>query len=277
VFASILKNLYIKVFMLPAIALTIYPLQYMTTKVGLKELLRQYKEGTLPESKLITLLSQPTTDQLGFATIDRHRTLRKGFPEVIYCAGKTNDQISAIAATIVKNKQPLLATRATPEQYKAVKKKVPNVRYHETARCITLGTFPTAVRKGIVCVVTAGTSDIPVAEEAVITLKCLGSPVEQVNDVGVAGIHRLFDKTDILFRASVIIVVAGMEGALASVIGGLVEVPVIAVPTSVGYGTSFGGIAALLAMLNSCATGVTVVNIDNGFGAGFAAHLMNKI
>jgi len=247
------------------------------TKEALIKLLKEYKEGNLSERKLVTLLSQPSTDHLGFASVDRHRELRKGFPEVIYCDGKTDEQVATIAATIVKNKQRLLATRASLSQFRAVKKKVRKAIYHEAARCITLDSFPEPSRKGTVTIVTAGTSDLPVAEEAYITLRCLGSPVERVNDVGVAGLHRLLDKTDALYNASVIIVIAGMEGALASVVGGLVDVPVIAVPTSVGYGASFNGIAALLAMLNSCATGVTVVNIDNGFGAAFAAHTMNKV
>ncbi len=247
------------------------------TKEALKKLLNNYKEGSLDENELVSILSQPSSDLLGFATIDRHRELRKGFPEVIYCAGKTSDQVAAIAQTIVKSKQRLLATRATEEHYRAVKKKVRKAVYHETARCITLDTFPPPTRKGIVCIITAGTSDLPVAEEAMVTLRCLGSPVEQVNDVGVAGIHRLFDKSPIFLKASVIIVAAGMEGALASVVGGLVDIPVIAVPTSVGYGASFQGLAALLAMLNSCANGVTVVNIDNGFGAAYAAHIINKV
>ncbi len=247
------------------------------TKDALKKLLIQYKEGNLDEDELITFLTHPLSDSLGFATIDRHRELRKGFPEVIYCAGKSGEQVAAIAEAIVNSQQPLLATRATVEQYRAVREKIPEAVYHETARCITLDAFPEPIRRGIVCIVTAGTSDIPVAEEAAVTLRCLGSPVEQVNDVGVAGIHRLFDKAPVISKASVILVVAGMEGALASVVGGLVDVPVIAVPTSVGYGASFQGLAALLAMLNSCATGVTVVNIDNGFGAAFAAHTMNKV
>ncbi len=246
------------------------------TKDALKKLLMQYKEGILDEKTLISILTQPLSDSLGFATIDRHRELRKGFPEVIYCAGKSSEQVARIAVSIVNNKQPLLATRASAEQYRVVKGTIPTAVYHEAARCITLDTFPDPVRKGIVCIVTAGTSDIPVAEEAAVTLRCLGSPVELVHDVGVAGIHRLFDKATVLSRATIIIVVAGMEGALASVVGGLVDVPVIAVPTSVGYGASFQGLAALLAMLNSCAPGVTVVNIDNGFGAAFAAHTMNK-
>ncbi len=246
------------------------------TKDDLKELLKQYKKGDLSENRIISLLSQPPIDELGFATLDRHRELRKGFPEVIYCEGKTAGQVAAIAAKIAGNKHRLLATRATPAHYRAVKKEIPDARYHQTARCITLESFPEPIRTGVVTIVTAGTSDIPVAEEALITLKCLGSPVQQVHDVGVAGLHRVLDKTDVLTNASVIIVVAGMEGALASVVGGLVDVPVIAVPTSVGYGASFHGLAALLAMLNSCAAGVTVVNIDNGFGAAFAAHTINK-
>jgi pyridinium-3,5-biscarboxylic acid mononucleotide synthase len=246
------------------------------TKEALKEYLRHYREGTLSERKLISLLTHPASEELGFATIDRHRELRKGFPEVIYCPGKTGEQVASIAAAIVKNKQTLLATRATEEHYRAVRKKVRRAVYHNTARVITLDKFQRPTRTGTVAVVTAGTSDIPVAEEAAVTLQCLGSSVDRINDVGVAGIHRLFDKADRLEKASVIIVVAGMEGALASVVGGLVEVPVVAVPTSVGYGSSFQGLAALLAMLNTCAVGVTVVNIDNGFGAAFAAHTMNR-
>ncbi len=246
------------------------------TKDALKELLKQYKTGELSESKIIALLSQPPIDEIGFALLDRHRELRKGFPEVIYCEGKTPEQVTAIAAKITANKHRLLATRATPDHYRAVQKKIRKARYHQMARCITLDTFPEPIRTGVVTIVTAGTSDMPVAEEALITLKCLSSPAQQVNDVGVAGIHRLLDKAEVLSNASVIIVIAGMEGALASVVGGLVDVPVIAVPTSVGYGASFKGLAALLAMLNSCASGVTVVNIDNGFGAAFAAHTMNK-
>jgi pyridinium-3,5-biscarboxylic acid mononucleotide synthase len=246
------------------------------TKDTLIQLLRQYREGTLSEETLVSKLAHIETESLGYATIDHHRELRKGFPEVIYCEGKSAEQVARIAESIVKRGQSLLATRASEEQYLEVQKHIPNTVYHKTARIITLEDFRKETRNGTVTVITAGTSDIPVAEEAAVTLQCLGSPVEMIHDVGVAGIHRLLDKRSMLDGASVIIVVAGMEGALASVVGGLVAVPVIAVPTSVGYGASFRGLAALLAMLNSCASGVTVVNIDNGFGAAFAAHLMNK-
>lgn len=246
------------------------------TKNSLKELLRQYKDGSLSEERLISVLTRPASEPLGFATLDRHRELRKGFPEVIYCEGKTKEQVAEIASVIVRNHQRLLATRATEEQYREVKKKIKNAEYHKTARVITSGTFPAPIRSGLVTIVTAGTSDLPVAEEAAVTLQMLGSPVERVNDVGVAGIHRLFDKLPLLNKSAVIIVVAGMEGALVSVVAGLVDVPVIGVPTSVGYGASFRGVAALLAMLNTCASGVTVVNIDNGFGAAVAAHTINR-
>jgi pyridinium-3,5-biscarboxylic acid mononucleotide synthase len=246
------------------------------TKNTLRELLKQYKRGELTEELLISRLSNPSAEVFDFATLDKNRELRRGFPEVIYCEFKTPEQVAEIASAIVKNNQPLLATRATEEHYKYVKRRVKRTVYHETARAITLDTFPEERKKGIVLVVTAGTSDIPVGEEAVVSLKCMGSSVKKLTDVGVAGIHRLLHKSEDLHTASVIIVVAGMEGALPSVVGGLVDVPVIAVPTSVGYGASFGGVTALLGMLNSCASGVTVVNIDNGFGAAYAAHLMNR-
>jgi pyridinium-3,5-biscarboxylic acid mononucleotide synthase len=247
----------------------------MTKKI-LRELLKKYKRGELTEDSLISRLSNPSAEVFDFATFDKNRELRRGFPEVIYCEYKSPEQVAGIAAAIVKNRQPLLATRATEEHFKFVKRKVKRAVYHRTARAITLDTFPRETKKGVVLVVTAGTSDLPVAEEAVITLRCMGSPVKKLNDVGVAGIHRLLHKSNELQSAAVIIVVAGMEGALPSVVGGLVEVPVIAVPTSVGYGVSLGGVTALLGMLSSCASGITVVNIDNGFGAGYAAHLMNR-
>ncbi len=246
------------------------------TKKKLRELLKLYKTGKIPEEKLISLLSQPASEYLSSATLDLHRELRKGYPEVIYCEYKTPAQVAEIAAAIVGKNHLLLATRATKDHYTFVKKKVKEAVYHKTSRTITLNKFPDPSRPGQVLIVTAGTSDLPVAEEARITLKCLGSRVKLICDVGVAGIHRLLEVTEELHAASVIIVVAGMEGALPSVVGGMVDAPVIAVPTSVGYGTGFGGIAALLSMLNSCSSGVTVVNIDNGFGAAFAAHLMNR-
>lgn len=216
-------------------------------------------------------------ESIGFATIDHHRELRQGFPEVILCEGKTPNQVSIIAKKIVQRGNILLATRATKKDFAAVRKLVTNAHYHSDARVITANE-PTAADslKKTILVITAGTSDIPVAEEAVVTAKMMHQKVETMYDVGVAGIHRLLNQSDKLHKANVIIVVAGMDGALASVVGGLVRVPVIAVPTSTGYGASFGGIAPLLTMLNSCAAGITVVNIDNGFGAAYAASLIAK-
>jgi len=247
------------------------------TKDELKHILLDYKKGKLSEEQIIERVRMLDTEPLGFAHIDHHRQIRQGFPEVILCQGKTPSQVVEIAARISKSSGPLLATRATPEQFRAVKKRVRSARFHEAARVITANEPAVDKRSGMILVVSAGTSDIPVAEEAAITARMSGNRVETLFDVGVAGIHRLLSAREKLYNASVIIVVAGMEGALPSVVGGLVDVPVIAVPTSIGYGASFGGIAALLAMLNSCASGITVVNIDNGFGAGYAASLMNKL
>jgi len=247
------------------------------TKSELKDILHDLKLGAVSEEEVLEKLAALRFESLGFATIDHHRRLRQGFPEVILCQGKTPAQVAGIASKIAKHSQPLLATRATEAHFKDVKKKVRNAHFHDSARVITANEpeKPESGR-GLILVVTAGTSDIPVAEEAVVTARMLGNPVETLYDVGVAGIHRLFAQSDKLSKADIIIVVAGMEGALPSVVGGLVDVPVIAVPTSIGYGASFQGVTALLAMLNSCASGITVVNIDNGFGAAFAASLMNK-
>jgi NCAIR mutase (PurE)-related protein len=242
----------------------------------LKTLLQQLMAGKISEDEVISLLSAHTLEQLPYATIDHHRELRQGFPEVILCEGKTPAQVAGISERITKRSGVLLATRATARHYAAVRRKVRKALYNPLARTITANEprKPTPGR-GTVLVVTAGTSDIPVAEEALVTARVMGNPVDHIYDAGVAGIHRILSQSEKLRRASVIIVVAGMEGALASVVGGLVRVPVIAVPTSVGYGASFKGISALLGMLNSCAAGVTVVNIDNGFGAGFAASRIN--
>ncbi|TLY32557.1 MAG: nickel pincer cofactor biosynthesis protein LarB [Ignavibacteria bacterium] len=247
------------------------------TKEQLRDLLQRYRRGGLSEQQIIEQLTTLRPESLGFATVDHHRQLRQGFPEVILCQGKSPQQVAEIADRLASRGQPLLATRATEEQFKTVKRKVRRAHFHPVARAITANEpkRPESGR-GPILVVTAGTGDIPVAEEAVITARMLGNPVETLYDVGVAGIHRLLSQSERLVRAEVIIVAAGMEGALPSVVGGLVDVPVIAVPTSVGYGASFEGITALLAMLNSCASGVTVVNIDNGFGAGFAASLINR-
>lgn len=221
------------------------------------------------------LRSMPFED-LGFARVDHHRALRCGFPEVIFCTGKTEEQVAAIAERIVASGSDLLATRATPAMHEAVTVRCPSAVYHEAARAIVVQDDWQDQGIGEVLVVSAGTSDIPVAEEAAVTARVLGNRVERVFDVGVAGIHRLFAHREAIMNASVLIVVAGMEGALPSVVGGMVSRPVIAVPTSVGYGASFNGLAALLAMLNSCASGVTVVNIDGGFNAGYAAGLINR-
>ena len=208
---------------------------------------------------------------LGFARVDTDRLGRRGFPEVIYCAGKKPAQVAAIAQALARANGVVLGTRATREHYEAVAAFFPTARYHEEARCITVIEKPLPRLAGSVAVVCAGTSDLPVAEEAAVTLETFGATVDRISDVGVAGIHRLLAVRDRLEGANAIIVAAGMEGALPSAVAGLVSKPVIAVPTSVGYGASFGGIAALLGMLNSCGSGVTVVNIDNGFGAGYAA------
>lgn len=229
--------------------------------------------------------STPGFDDLGFAKIDHHRVKRKGFPEVIFCQGKTNSQIAKIFEKLAKKGNTIIATRATPENFKAAAKAFRKAVYHKEARMISLINPKSQTlnskqcqnsklkkAKRIICVITAGTADIPVAEEAAVTAELLGNTTDRIYDVGVAGIHRLFNKLDRISRASVIIVVAGMEGALASVVAGLVQAPVIAVPTSIGYGASFKGLAALLTMMNSCAPGVAVVNIDNGFGAGVMAH-----
>ncbi|MBI1804961.1 MAG: nickel pincer cofactor biosynthesis protein LarB [Ignavibacteriae bacterium] len=247
------------------------------TKEKLRALLSKFKRGKLNDEELIEQLTSLDPESLGFATLDHHRQLRQGFPEVIFCQGKIPAQVADIASRIVRRSQPLLATRADAGHFKAVKKRIRSARYNEIARTITANEPKLhANGKGTILIVTAGTSDIPVAEEAAVTARMCGNRVETLFDVGVAGIHRLLLQSKKLLSANVIIVAAGMEGALPSVVGGLVDVPVIAVPTSVGYGASFGGITALLAMLNSCASGITVVNIDNGFGAGFAASLMNK-
>ena len=247
------------------------------TKNELRHLLKQYKRGKLTEATFIRELSSLKFESMGYATVDHHRQLRQGFPEVILCQGKTPTQAAEIAKRIVDHAHPLLATRATNEHFKAIKKKIKYASFHKLSRTITANEPKKPLPgRGIILVVSAGTSDIPVAEEAAVTARMLGNAVDTLYDVGVAGIHRLLSQSDKLMKANVIIVAAGMEGALPSVVGGLVDVPVIAVPTSVGYGASFQGVAALLGMLNTCASGVTVVNIDNGFGAGFAASLMNR-
>jgi NCAIR mutase (PurE)-related protein len=227
------------------------------------------------ETVLAALRAEPLSD-LGFARVDHHRATRQGFPEVVLGLGKTPDQIAAIAATIVERGQPLLVTRADRAAWAAVEARIPEARYHDAARAITLRReVPRG--KGTIAIASAGTSDLPVAEEAAVTADLMGNDVERFYDVGVAGLHRILRERSRLEAARVIIVVAGMEGALPSVVAGMVHVPVIAVPTSIGYGASFGGLAALLGMLNSCANGVSVVNIDNGFGAGALASMINHL
>jgi hypothetical protein len=242
----------------------------------LHTLLEQVQRGeTSLEEALERLRGFPYED-IGFARMDSHRSLRKGFPEVIFCPGKTAEQVVQIVARTRDRGEKALAARASAEVAEAVLREFPEAIYHAAARMIQVGDAAPRSGQGTVLVITAGTADIPVADEAAVTAAMMGSPVERLYDVGVAGIHRLFGSREQLFSANVLVVVAGMEGALASVVAGLVDRPVVAVPTSVGYGASFGGLSALLTMLNSCAPGVSVVNIDNGFGAGYMAHLINQ-
>ncbi|MGC9329706.1 MAG: nickel pincer cofactor biosynthesis protein LarB, partial [Candidatus Hinthialibacter sp.] len=235
----------------------------------LKALLDRVKDGALSTDDAVQALKHLPYEDIGFATLDHHRSLRQGVPEVIFCQNKTLEEISEIIHRLRKRDIPVLATRVPPDIFEALKNLYPEAQFHERSHLITLGkNLEDGGGVGNVLVCCAGTSDLPVAEEAAITAQFTGSNVTRLTDVGVAGIHRLLGRLDVILAANVIVVAAGMEGALASVIGGLVEAPVIAVPTSVGYGASFGGISALLTMLNSCSAGVTVVNIDNGFGAG---------
>lgn len=246
-------------------------------KDNLELLLKRVQSGEMnTDDALKQLQKLPFTD-MGFAMIDNHRAIRVGYPEVIYSEGKTVEQVAAIVEHLSESGVNVLATRATEEMYKAVRSTNPKAQYNAQGRTITVINSTIKESQSYIAIVAAGTSDLPVVEEAYETAKILGNRVEKVIDVGVAGIHRLFSKLDVIRGARVVIVVAGMEGALASVVGGLVDRPVIAVPTSVGYGASFGGISALLTMLNSCASGVTVVNIDNGFGAAYSASMINQL
>jgi pyridinium-3,5-biscarboxylic acid mononucleotide synthase len=249
------------------------------TDPELQNLLQRLRDGEVePKAAADTILtamrSAPFVD-LGFAKVDTHRQVRQGFPEVILGLGKTPAQIAAIAEKIVTRGQTLLVTRATTDAYDAVRAVVPGVEYHRDARAITFAQGQVEAGHGTIAIVCAGTSDLPVAEEAAVTAVVMGNRIDRLYDVGVAGLHRLLAEHERLQSARVIVVVAGMEGALPSVVAGLVKIPVIAVPTSVGYGASFGGLAALLGMLNTCANGVAVVNIDNGFGAACMASLIN--
>ena len=247
----------------------------------LKTLLDDVRSGTItPEAahdRLFQVLSQKPYEDLGFARVDHQRNTRQGFPEVVFGQGKTPAQVAAIAARIAAAGHTLLVTRTSDDAYRAVAAELPDAVYHDLARCITRDLRTTPRGRGTVLIAAAGTADVPVAEEAAITAEVMGNTVDRLYDVGVAGLHRLLNEHARLTSARVIVVVAGMEGALPSVVGGLVDVPVVAVPTSVGYGASFGGLTALLAMLNSCATGISVVNIDNGFGAAAIASSINHL
>jgi pyridinium-3,5-biscarboxylic acid mononucleotide synthase len=244
---------------------------------SIRQIFEQVRKGTLTPDDGVARLRHLPFEDLGFAKVDHHRALRTGMPEVILGEGKTPAQVATIFARLAKHGGNVLVTRANEKHLAAVRKKIRGAEFHELARAIVLERDHTKYGKGVVAVVSAGTSDIPVAEEAVVTAEVMGNKVEHFYDVGVAGIHRLLANREALTRARVVIVCAGMEGALPSVVGGLVGVPIIAVPTSIGYGASFKGLAALLGMLNSCASNVSVVNIDNGFGAGYVASLINRL
>lgn len=241
------------------------------------QLLEKFRAGGVGRDKVLRAFQAAPVADLGFAQVDTHRALRKGFPEVIFGAGKTPAQVVKIATKLIAHGQRVLVTRITSEHARALRRKFKAAVHHELARCVTIEKKPLPRRPGCIAVICAGTSDLPVAEEAAVTAEIMGNRVERIVDAGVAGLHRILSRLETIQRANVLVVVAGMEGALPSVVAGLVSKPVIAVPTSVGYGASFGGVAALLGMLNSCGSGVTVVNIDNGFGAGYAASQINAL
>ena len=247
------------------------------TPVALRKLFEQVRKGNVSPDEAVQKLRHLPFEELGFAKVDHHRLLRVGMPEVIFGEGKTPANLATIFGRLARHGANVLATRANEAQFKAVKKKIRNAEYRSLARAIVLERDAKIYGKGRIVVISAGTSDIPVAEEAVVTAEIMGNEVQHLYDVGVAGIHRLLAHRAMLAGARVLIVCAGMEGALPSVVGGLTGVPVIAVPTSIGYGSSFKGLAALLAMLNSCASNISVVNIDNGFGAGYVASLINRM
>ena len=246
-------------------------------KEELRRLLEDVRDDRMGVEEALERLGTLPYEDLGFAVLDHHRALRCGFPEVVFCQGKTVEQIAAIFVRLCEGSRSILGTRAAPEAYEAVRRVYPDAEYHHLARTIVIRRGERLPAKGRVLVVSAGTADLPVAEEAAVTAEIMGNEVKKAYDVGVAGLHRLLNKLDLIRWAHVIIVVAGMEGALASVVGGLAEAPVVAVPTSVGYGASFHGVAALLSMLNSCASGVSVVNIDNGFGAAAVANAITRV
>lgn len=241
------------------------------------EILEAVAAGKVSPTLATQQLAGTQVADLGFAAVDLDRQRRNGFPEVVYGAGKTAEQIIGINQAMSSQTAPILTTRLSAEKFAVIKAALPQAVYDETARCMIVGTRPTPASEDYIAIVTAGTSDVPVAEEAAITAETFGNRVERVYDVGVAGIQRLFARLDVIRGAKVVIVIAGMEGALASVVGGLIDKPLIAVPTSIGYGTNFQGMTALLTMLNSCASGITVVNIDNGFGAAYSASMINQL
>jgi len=245
----------------------------------LAQILESFRDGNLTMEAALEKLKILPYEDLHFAKIDHHRAVRQGFPEVVFCQGKTTEQVVQIMGHLIRHNRNILATRATAPMYEAVKAVVPQAQYNELAKLIFVRQedIKNIDEERFVLVMTAGTSDIPVAEEAALTAEIMGNKVERIYDVGVAGIHRLFAQQSIIQKANVLIVVAGMEGALASVVGGMVAKPIIAVPTSVGYGANFHGLSALLCMLNSCAAGIAVVNIDNGFGAGRLASIINSM
>ena len=249
----------------------------MTGRDEIKKLLDQLGSGKISTEEALDRLSDLPFKDLGHSKIDNHRELRTGYPEVVFCEGKTPGQVSSIMEYMATQKVNILGTRASAEIYDAVRKVLPEAEFNETGRTITLKQVETKPTETYIAILTAGTSDMPVAEEAAVTAELFGNRVKRFFDVGVAGIHRLYSGLEEIKKARVIIVIAGMEGALPSIVGGLVNVPIIAVPTSVGYGASFNGLAALLGMLTSCASGVSVVNIDNGFGAAYMASMINKI
>jgi hypothetical protein len=243
----------------------------------IKKILNSVKEGKIDIDAAMDELKNLPYSDLGYAKVDHHRTLRRGYPEVIFCAGKTPMQIQGIVKNMLPHGSNILGTRASVEAFQAVKEICPSTVYNELGRTISINQADLELTKTYIAIITAGTSDIPVAEEAAVTCEIFGNKTERLFDVGIAGIHRLYDKIEILRKAKVLIVIAGMEGALPSVVGGLVDKPVIAVPTSIGYGAAFEGLAALLGMLTSCTSGIGVVNIDNGFGAAYLASMINKI
>lgn len=249
----------------------------MLARMELRKLLKQVADGRIAPLAAAREIEAAREKNLGFARVDTDRLRRRGFPEVIFCQGKTPEQVARIVTALNEAGQNVLATRANPEQYDAVRRVHPKATYHQAARVLCLLTHPKTKPVGMVAVLCAGTTDIPVAEEAALVSEHMGARVQRVYDVGVAGLHRLIHHLPVLKKARVLIVVAGMEGALPSVVGGLTDCPIVAVPTSIGYGTSMQGTTALLAMLNTCVPGITVVNIDNGFGAGVAAALINRL